>query len=87
MAPELQPQPRFSDRQKATIYRFAKTLAGFSAALLTAGVAGAGQAVLDVLKTNPNAGASLVVYTAGTAFLSAVILAAEKFLTWDTSAQ
>ena len=60
---------------KASLVRFGK-------ALLAAGMAGAAGAALLAIKT-PDATASFVAASAASGFVTAVLLAAEKYLNWQ----
>lgn len=60
---------------KAALVRFGK-------ALLAAGMAGAAGAVLLAVQ-NPNATAQFIAASAASGFITAVLLAAEKYLNWQ----
>ena len=59
----------------ATLLRFAKTI-------VAAGIAGAAGAVVLALQNNSGATAQFIAAAAATGFITGVLLAAEKYLTW-----
>ena len=68
-----------SDQLKASLVRFAK-------ALIAAGITGAAAGTLAAV-ANPNATATVIAVAAASGFISAVLLAAEKYLTWTDPAK